>query len=320
MRRAILPWLVALGIAVLAGAGGVVALNATLFGPGAFVSVYLDALARGDVSDALTLPGVDPGGAGAALLQDGTTAGLRDIRQLSDEDRGGVHVITVAWTSPGGSGRTAFEVERIGTRFGLFPQWGFAVSPVARVSLTVHSDARFTVNGVQEVSAKRSDAPVTYDLLVPGSYAFGHTSTYLRAAPRTIVADTVGQTLTAEVQPEADDAFVAAVTTIVHQQLLSCATQTVLFPTGCSFGQAVDNRVSGPAEWTIRSYPVIGIRPGADFGTWAIPATPGTAHLIVPITSLLDGSKSAFDQDVPFQLRALITLGPDDAITVTQQG
>ena len=318
MRRAILLWLAAFGIAVLAGAGAVVALNATVFGPGGFVSVYLDALARGAVSDALAMPGVDPGGADRALLQDGTAAGLSGIHQLSDVEHGGMHVITVAWTAPQGSGATAFEVERIGTRFGLFPEWGFAVSPTATVSLAVRSDPRFTLNGVQEVSPPPSDRAMDYTVLVPGGYTFSHRSRYLTAPQTTVLAGTVGQKLTAVVQPQANSAFVAAVSAQLHRQLLACATQTVLFPTGCSFGQSIDNRVSGAPKWTMVHDPSISLEPGPASGTWTVPPTPGTAHLTVSVTSLLDGTVTTFDQDVPFQLRATVTLGAGDAITVVQ--
>ena len=323
MRRAILLWLSAIVVAVLAGATMVVVLNATLFGAGGFVSVYLDALARGDVSDALSLPGVDTRGdtrgANATLLQDGTLAGLSDIHQLSDTERDGAHWVTMGWTSPHGSGTTTFEVRRIGTRFGLFPEWGFVVSPMATVSLTVRNDARFTVNGAQQVSPKPSDRPMDYAVLVPGSYTFGHRTALLTAEPQSVVVDTVGEELSARVQPQADAAFVTAVTAQVHRQLDGCAKQTVLFPTGCSFGQPIPNRVSGAPAWSIVSYPRIIIAPGTRYGTWAIPSTPGTAHLKVAVTSLLDGSTSTFDQDVPFRLRATITLGADDAITVVQQ-
>lgn len=319
MRRAILPWLAALLIALLVGVGSVVVLNASVFGAGGFVGVYLDALARGDVSDALSLPGVDTGGADASLLQDGTLAGLSGIHQVSDEERAGAHWVTMAWTSPHGSGTTTFEVRRIGTRFGLFPEWGFAVSPLATVSLSVRNDTRFTLNGVHEVAARPSDKAVDYAVLVPGSYTFGHRTALLTAVPQTVVVDRVGQNLSAVVQPQADAAFVREATAQVRQQLDACAKQAVLFPTGCSFGQAITNRVSGAPAWSIRVYPRITIAPGVQFGTWAIPGTPATAHLKVAVTSLLDGSTSTFDQDVPFRLRATITLGADDTITVTQK-
>ncbi len=156
-------------------------------------------------------------------------------------------------------------------------------------------------------------------MLVPGSYTFGHHTALLTAEPQSVVADTVGEELSALVQPRADAAFVAAVTAQVRSQLNACAKQTVLFPTGCSFGQSIPNRVSGAPVWSMVNYPPITIAPGSQYGTWAVPSTPGTAHLKVPVTSLLDGSTSTFDQDVPFRLRATITLGANDAITVVQQ-
>ncbi len=310
--------MIALGILVLATAGTVVTLNATVFGAGSFVRVYLDALARDDVSGAMSLPGVSARGGDTALLHDGTLAGLRDIHQLSDEVRGATHVVTYGWTSPQGSGTTAFQVTRIGTRFGLFPEWGFAVSPVATLSLEVDHDPRFTVNGRQEHTTTNSSNAADYAVLVPGAYVFGHHSTYLAAEPASVVVDTVGANFSARVDVDANAAFVATVSKLVDTQLAACARQTVLFPAGCDFGQAIDNRVSSPATWSIVHEPQITIEAGRRFGTWSIPPAPGTAHLVVKVTSLFDGTVSTFDQDVPFAIEADITLGADDAITVTQ--
>jgi len=321
MRRTFLPWLIALGIALAAGTGAVATLNATVFGAGSFVRVYLDALARGDVADALTIPGVRPSGDGAsapstALLHDGTLTGLSDLRQTGDEERAGRHLVSYDWVTPHGSGSTTFQIERIGTRFGLFPEWGFVVSPVATVSLRVEHDPRFTVNGVEQVSGRAADTPRDYAVLVPGAYAFAHTSRYLTAEPDAVLADTVGQTLTATVDTQADAAFVATVSSLVSDHLRECARQTVLFPSGCAFGEAVDNRVSSAPKWSIVAEPQISIVPGADVGSWAIPSTPGTAHLVVTVISLFDGTSSEFDQDVPFALEGDIALGTNDAISI----
>lgn len=321
MRRAMLPWLVALGIVVALGFGAVVTLNATVFGAGSFVRVYLDALARGDVSDALTIPGVRPaaGSAGLddSLLKDGTLAGLHDIRQTSDEQRGGRHLVSFDWSSPGGSGSTTFQVTRIGTRFGLFPEWGFAVSPIATVSLNVEHDPRFTVNGSPQLAGANTNTPADYAVLVPGSYRFGSQSRYLTADSDVVVADVVSARLRAVVDTHANAAFVAVVSSLVDAQLKKCATQTVLFPTGCPFGQSVANRVSSTPVWSIVFPPQISIVAGEASGSWQIASTPGTAHLSVTVTSLYDGSTSTFDQDVPFHLQGDITLGADDAIAVT---
>lgn len=321
--RLIVPWLIAFGIALLGGVGAVVALDATVFSAGSFVQLYMDALARGDVSDALSLPGVHATGHGGAsepsiaLLHDGTLAGLRDIHQIGNEDRHGTHLITIRWTSPDGSGTTTFQVKRVGMRFGLFPDWSFAVSPMATVSLTVENNASFTVNGASEVSDTLASLPVKYALLVPGAYSFGHTSRYLTAVPDVVLADTVSQTLRGTVATRANTAFVSTVSTLVDSQLRDCATQQVLFPTGCTFGQSVSDRVSGLPNWSIVALPRLTIVPGTKFGSWAIPATPGTAHLVVSVTSLLDGTSSEFNQDVPFKVQGDIALGADGSMNVT---
>lgn len=342
--RLIAPWLVAVSLLVASGAGVVVWLNATTFGAGGFVSVYLDALARDSVTEALSLPGVaagtvgstgstgstgSPGSTGStgapsdALLRDGTLAGLSDLHQIGDDERGGIHYVTFDWNAPHGSGTTTFQVERVGTRFGLFPEWEFAVSPLATVSLTVANDPRFTLNGVNELSAATTTTPVDYAVLVPGAYVFAHTSRYLTAAPVAVVADTVNERLSNTVDTEANPLFVRTVASLVQTQLTTCATQTVLYPTGCPFGQSVENRLASTPAWSIVHQPRIAITPGGPFGSWLIPSTAGTAHLTVKVTSLLDGSASEFDQDVPFPLQGDITLGTGvsgtalDAITVT---
>lgn len=308
MRR-VLPWIVAFALAAAAGGGTVVGLNATVFGPGDFVRVYLDALARGDARSALDLPGVDAAGADDLLLDDDVLTGLTDIRQLSDDDLGdGLHRITFAWTAPAGDGTTEFEVERIGTRLGLFPEWGFAQSPVATVSLDMQHDPRFTVNGVAETTGRDAAGAVDYAVLVPGSYVFGHASTFLRASEVTVTGDEVGAVLDAVIDVQAGPPFAAALGDEIHTHLDECATQQVLFPTGCPFGQTITNRIVSDPEWTIAAYPELQISPGASYGTWVAGPAPGTAHLVVDVRSLFDGSVSTFDEDVVFEVTYTATI------------
>jgi hypothetical protein len=307
MRR-VLPWVGAFLVALLAGGGSVVALNATVFGPGDFVRVYLDALARGDAQGALALPGVDAAGAGDLLLTDDLLVGLGDVRQVSDVALGGDrHRVTMAWDSPAGDGSTAFDVERVGTRLGLFPEWGFAVSPVAVLSLDVQHDPRFTANGVAETTGRDTAGSVSYAVLVPGAYVFGHDTTFLHARPVTVLADEVGAALTAEVDVEPTPAFGRALADEVRGLLTACATQHVLFPTGCPFGQGIENRVVSDPEWSIAEFPDLELEPGA-FGTWHAGPAPGTAHLMVDVQSLFDGSIEPFDQDVPFQAEYTVAI------------
>ena len=87
MRRAVVAWMLVVVLAIGAGAGVVVALNATAFGAAGFVRIYLDALSRGDAAGVLALPGVtvDPG-----LRDDflGDGAGPRADREHDGEHPG----------------------------------------------------------------------------------------------------------------------------------------------------------------------------------------------------------------------------------------
>ena len=316
-----LPWIVAFALAVLTGGGAVVALNATVFGPGDFARIYLDALARGDAEGALALPGVDAGDAGDAddlLLTDDALTGLTGIRQLSDADLGdGHHRVTFTWSSPGGDGTTAFEVERIGTRLGLFPEWGFAASPLARLALDVQHDPRFTVNGVDRTTGRDTAGPVEYAVLVPGSYVFAHDTTFLRATPVTVLADEVGAELAAAVDVQAGPEFVSTLDEEVRSHLTDCATQRVLFPTGCPFGKTITNRVVSEPVWSMVAFPELQIEPGTEFRTWVAGPTSATAHLVVDVKSLFDGTVSTLDEDVVFEVTYTITLD-GNALAVTE--
>jgi hypothetical protein len=302
MRR-VLPWIVAFVLAIATGGGTIVALNATVFGPGDFVRVYLDALARGDAESALGLPGVDGAGGDDLLLDDDVLTGLTGIRQLSDDALGdGRHRVVFEWTAPAGSGTTVFEVERVGTRLGLFPEWGFSVSPVARLTLDVLHDQRFSANGVEEDTGRDEAGAVEYAVLVPGSYVLGHDTLYLQADDVTVLADEVGAVLDATLDVQAGPAFASALDEEVRDHLTECTTQKVLFPTGCPFGQTITNRVVSDPLWTMVAFPEFEIVPGTEFGTWRAGPASGTAHLVVEVKSLFDGTVSTFDEDVIFEV------------------
>jgi hypothetical protein len=316
MRR-VLPWIVAFVLAIAAGGGTVAGLNATVFGPGDFVRVYLDALARGDAESALALPGVDAAGADDLLLEDGVLTGLSDTRQLTDDDLGdGRHRITFAWAAPAGDGTTAFEVERVGTRLGLFPEWGFAESPVARLTLEVLHDPRFSANGIEQNTGRDAAGAVDYAVLVPGSYVFGHDTAFLRASDVTVLADEVGAVLDATVDVQAGPAFASTLDDEVRAHLDDCSTQQVLFPTGCPFGQTITNRVVSDPVWTIAAYPELRIEPGTEFATWVAGPVSGTAHLVVDVKSLFDGTVTTFDEDVVFEVTYTSTIDGDSIAIV----
>ena len=319
MRRTVIPWVAAFAIFALATVGGVALANATVFSAGSFVRIYLDAIARGDAESALGLPGVDDTEASVAVLDPDALTGIDLLQQVSDVDLGGdVHRVAYSWASPGGSGTSEFLVERVGTRFGLFPEWGFAVSPTATISLTVSHDSGFFVNALQSDTEQDSEASVDYALFVPGEYTFGHESSFLTAEPQLIVAVTPGSQLSATIDVEANEHFVEQVQALVDEDLDRCATQDVLFPSGCPFGQSIENRVVSTPTWSIVEYPDVRVEPGDEFDTWKVPTASGTAHLVVDVQSLFDGSVSTFDEDVPFEVAYLITFTGPSTITIEE--
>ena len=153
---------------------------------------------------------------------------------------------------------------------------------------------------------------------MPGEYTFGHESSFLTAAPQLIVAVTPGSQLTATIDVQANDHFVEQVQAKVDDYLDECATQEVLFPTGCPFGQAIENRVISTPEWSIVEYPEVQVEPGEEFDTWTVPTASGTAHLVVDVQSLFDGSVSTFDEDVAFEVDYLITFTGPSTITIEE--
>lgn len=311
MRRAVLPWLVAAGLLLAVTGVGVVAANATVFGPSAFVRVYLDAIARGDAVGAMTVAGVDPGEADTALLRRSLREGLTDLREVSVRAEDGADVVTYAWRADGTTGTTAFEVRRVGTRFGLFPEWAFAASPVATVDVAAMHDPRFRVNGVD---ARDAGDPVA--LLVPAVYEFDHRSALLESDPVTLVADTVAQRAAVTVEPRPTAAFVDLVDERMRESLDACATQQVLLPAGCPFGEEVTDRIVSTPTWSIAEYPAIDVTPGSALGRWVVPPSEGRAHLVVDIRSIFDGTVRTFDEDVPFELSYEITVADDDRVTI----
>lgn len=311
MRRVVVAWLVVAALAFGAGAVAVVGLNATVFGAAGFVRVYLEAIARGDAAGALGMPGVavDPGIRDDFLVDDALAGldGLGDFSVASGSR--GTEVVTVAWTEGDTASASRFTVERTGSRLGVFPEWAFAVSPVATLSLTVENDERFDLNGV---AATSEAGPVDYAVLAPGVYRVDHTSRYLQARAVDVVVDTPSAATGATLEVLPTDALRDRVETEVREHLRACATQQVLFPTGCPLGRAIPNRVVSTPEWSIVEYPELTLEPGGEAGIWLVPPADAVAHLVVDVQSLFDGSVSTLDEDVPVTASYVVTIAADD--------
>lgn len=321
MERSFLTrWLVLAGLVVAAFAGTVATLDLTLYSASGFVSSYLHALARHDVDAALRMPGVDINHDGSkALLTREATADLDDIASVSDVDGGeGMHTVTYRYAFGSTTGRTAFTVERDGSRFGLFPAWRFVDSPVSTVAVTPLHDSAFTANGVDVVSKGGPDAEEDYLVLTPSRVTLSHTSEYLTAEPHSVLIDQVDAAVPAQVDVQANTAFVSAVQKELNAFLAKCVKQKVLLPTDCPMGKQFSDRIQDAPTWSMVTYPVVTIVPGSD-GGWLVPRTEAIAHLTVTVKSIFDGSVSVFDQDVRFSVSYTIAFGANGpVITATQ--
>lgn len=315
-----LIWSVVLVVILAAFGGTVLILNASLYSASGFVRGYLDALARHDADGALELAG--PGAAGDAsdqLLAVGAMGDLGSITLVSDtSDDQGVHTVVYSYRAGGVAGSSAFHVVHRGTLLGLFPTWGFETSPLSVIQLTVQHDAGFTANGVDLVTPTPNEA-APYLVFTPGTYDISHDSTWLQGKTVTVTVTQPSAALRAEVDIEANAAFGKQVQKKVDAYLDECATQTVLLPTGCPFGESMGNRIVSTPAWRMSSYPPVVILPGAKSGEWVMPATDAAAHLTVDVKSLFDGSVSTFDEDVPFSVSFLITILPGGGLNIAGQ-
>lgn len=293
MRRAVLPWILGALLLAAASVAGIALAGTTLFGASAFVSVYLDALARGDGAAAAGMPGArgdaDPVTAASAM------PGLQGIRILSDtEVAPGRHRIAAEWRSGGRSGSTTFTVERAGSTALLFPAWRFALAPTAALSVTTVGDDRIAIGSLP--LAVRAGRPVT--LLVPGVYAVRMRSPVAQSDSRPVAVDRGGARLALELTGSATPAFLARVTSQVRQAVAACARQQALFPAGCPFGASITDRIASPPTWTILRTPSIILSPTARPDVWVATLVDGRARLRLDVRSLYDGSVSPTTEEI----------------------
>ncbi len=320
-RSRLTAWLVALGIVVLAFAGTVVTLNLTVYSASGFVASYLDALARHDVTGASTTVGVTlPASGSRALLRADALGGLTNIHLVSDTGRAdGSHRLIYSYSAAGTRGTTTFTVRPNGAHLGLFTAWRFATNPATLLSITPEHAGAFTANGVDLTPQAGANQATRYVVLAPSAFVLSHSSTYLSAPKKTILVSTPGLTASTAIDVQANAAFVAQVQNQLDLYLKKCVTQRVLQPTGCPMGQQITDRVQDAPAWSMVTNPKVTILSGSSAHNWIMPATPGTAHLVVTVKSIFDGTVSKFDRDVPFTVAYSITFQGDGSLLITAQ-
>jgi hypothetical protein len=298
----------------------VVALNATVYSAGGFVRGYLDAIDRGDTASALTLAGIEPTDElEDALLTVPSLGGLADVREERELDLGdGTRTVTLSYTLDGTPGQSQFVVQQAGTRFGVFRAWSFAQVPTATLDVTPANDPRFTVDG-RLVTTESGDVATRFEVLAPSRFVLSHESAYLEAPTVPVTVISAGGTASASVATVARPSFSQVLQDQLDTMLdTDCVTQPVLLPAGCPFGRQVDDRVTGEPAWSIVAYPQVSVQPGTVSGQWLVTEAAGTAHLVVDVQSLFDGTRSTLDEDVPFTVSYTMTVGTDDVLTFQQ--
>jgi hypothetical protein len=322
MRRALLTWSVVFAVLIGAFAITVAALNANLYSAGGFVHSYLSALARHDAASALQLPGVVASeDSSADLLTDAALGKLSDLAMVGDDtDDDGVHTVTYGYSMDGTPGESDYSVRQTGAFLGLFPTWEFASSPLATVAVTVLHDDRFRSNGIELSTTSQPSASGGFLVFTPGLYTFDHRSTFLTADAIAAPITEPGSVTSVQVNVQANSAFEEAVTAQLRSFLDGCATQQVLLPTDCPFGKTFDNRIDTTPQWSMVGYPRVEVIPGDAVGKWLMPQASAAAHLSVEVRSLFDGSRTQFDEDVPFTVSYGITIGANDTLAFEPLG
>jgi len=303
----------------------VVVLNRTVYSPSGFVQGYLDALARKDPKAALALAG--PALSSSALddlLTPDIMPDLTDVTVAEEPDTDGLptghHLVHVAFTADGMPGEADLEVEDAGRVLGLFDAWAFTTSPLVQVDLTVLHARQFTANGVDRVTPV-TDARASYLAFAPGAITFASDTAYSHAAPQTVVIADPRRPVDVQLVAEANAAFTAIVGDQARRYLDGCAAQPLLYPPSCPFGRDIADRIAPGATptWTILRYPAVAVSPTSTLGQWQVQAADGVAHLEVRVQSIYDGSISAYDAEVPFQIGYLATFVGADQVVLTPQ-
>lgn len=288
--------LVALGVIAL-WVGGVLALNQTLYSPGAFVESYLDALADDDVGLAASMSG---GADNVDVLP--AVAPLSDIVVTGSQWMGPTELLVQAsYVLDGEAASTVFTLERSDRALGLFDQWRFAVPPTAEISAGGVGIREYTING-HAVSSSAA-----HSVLTPGVYSIAAGNQWSASETLDQALTDPGETWQVELELQPTDALRDEVTQAVDEYLQECASREVLQPASCPFGTEVSDRLTGLPTWSITVLPELDFELASDGSYWRVAATAGVATVTGTIQSLFDGSLRPLNRDVPFSIYGEVT-------------
>ncbi len=341
-RNELVAIVVIAALVVIGGVTAGLALTRDVFSASAFVTQYLQAIERRDVSTALSMPGVLPPDTHRedfiadpqnVLLTAAAMATDLKFSVVSDDEVQGTHFVTVrvqsgkagnmATTAAGASRDVVFSVSPSPRGVSLFPQWEFTTTPLGAVSVSVSHATYFSVNGFgpidiaavnSSVSPQDFEATASFTVFTPGVYTFDVDSSALSAEPVTVALNEPGETGSVSLTATPTPALINRVQKEVDQFFDGCVSQRVLLPSGCPFGIAIDNRVSGEPRWGVANYPQVELRAGTS-GWEIVPATMGLTF-DADIQSLFDGSITPAHEDISLTISGSVLLTASGDVSV----
>ena len=296
MRSIVWRWAgVALGLVAI-WAGGVLALNATLYSPGHFVTRYLEAVSekRWDVAVSMSGAEVD-----AVSADDGTLTEIAiSGQQTAGPDEVFVQADFVLNDEPG---QTVFTLVRLPRSLGLFDQWGFATPPTATLLVDSVGAPGVLINN------DFLDSAGSHTVLVPGVYTVQAGNQWALSNPAVATLSTPGDTWQASLPLWPTASLRDEVAHALEEYLQQCARQEVLQPASCPFGTEVTDRLVGLPTWTITVLPSLDFALSPDGSTFAVEAVGGVATVTGTLQALFDGSLRPLSRDVPFTISGEVT-------------
>lgn len=330
-RRVVLWSLLGLG-ALLAAAATLIALSSTVYSASAFVQRYFDAIRNDTVVEALRTPGVSidtaelgalgfPETTSSALLRPGLiTEAPSQVTITADEvNADGSHTVSVDYQLAGTEHSVSYTVQPEPAILGIMPRWRFETSPLQLLTVHVQNGSHFDIGSLtlDSRAANGGESSISnvgyYLALAPAVYTL-HYDSQLAAAEPTAAIVLPGTENSATVSVLPTQTLVDRVQSKLDDFLAECVKQTVLQPSGCPFGIAVDDRVLADPTWSIVQNPVVTLEASEE--GFVMPSTPGVVHLSVPVQSLFDGEKSTLDQNVDYQVGLVVTLRDDGSISI----
>lgn len=310
-------WLLGLMLAVLAAVITIQLVNTNYFGPQQRVREYLQALHDGNGAKALGLLQATVPDANAAVL-DGeglkaAAAGTTNVHvgNPQSQDDGRVK-ITVDYAIDNVALSTDFLLEPAANRWLFFSTWAFVPSTLPTLDVSVVNETQAAVNGVQ---VNMPQGRNSFAVLYPGRYKADFRSQYFQAPEVTsTVTSPYRKPVDVALATAPTPALLAQVSGKIHQFLDSCAKQHVLLPAACPFSNRTDNRVLGPINWNVVSYPKINI--SAYGGKWVLAPLTVKAQVDYKEQQLYSGVVSEVKTAQDFGFTAKLKVSPE-GITVT---